>query len=79
MTYLPPDPDGMNDERAAGGKAALEVFQDLTRTEAIDAIGDLLSDLMHLCDRTDVFGEFEAALRRARMHYRDETHTEPGT
>ena len=77
MTYLPPDPDGMNDERAAWGKAALEAFQDLTRTDDGDAIGDLLSDLIHLCDRTDVFGEFEAALRRARMHYRDETHTEP--
>lgn len=73
MTHLPADPEGMNDERAVWGRITVEVFQDVTGSDDGDALGDLLSDLMHLCDRTDAYGTFDEMLRRARMHYRDET------
>ena len=73
MTQLPADPEGINDERAVWGRAAIEVFQDVTGSDDGDALGDLLGDLMHLCDRTDAYGAFDEMLRRARMHYRDET------
>ena len=51
---------------------ALKLFQSLTGSDDGDALGDLLCDLMHLCDRTDTYGAFDEMLRRARMHYRDE-------
>lgn len=69
--YLPPDPDDMNDKRADWASSAVKRFQELTRTDDETAIGDLLSDLMHLCDRS---GEnFEELLRKGRDHYREET------
>jgi hypothetical protein len=68
---LPPDPDGMNDDRAPWAGAAIAKFMDLTGTDLEDALCDLMCDLMHWSDRQD-FG-FEAALDRARYHYEAET------
>lgn len=61
------------DRRADVAEDALKLFIGLTGSDDGDALGDLLSDLMHLCDRTDAYGTFDEMLRRARMHYRDET------
>jgi hypothetical protein len=61
------------DRRADVAGDALKLFQGLTGSDDGDVLGDFLSDLMHLCDRTDAYGTFDEMLRRARMHYRDET------
>jgi hypothetical protein len=46
----------------------------LTGTDPGDAICDLLSDLMHLCDRDRAtYGTFQSGLDRAEMHYEEET------
>lgn len=68
---LPPDPEGMNDKRAGWAATALKAFQDETGADDEDALGDLLGDLMHWCDRHNF--DFEAALERARGHYEAET------
>ena len=63
------------DRRADVARDALKLFQAITGSDDADALGDLLSDLIHLCDRTDAYGTFNEMLRRARMHYRDETNS----
>ena len=72
---LPPDPDGMNDDRSTWAGRALAVFMHITGTEEEDALGDLLADLMHWADRNQF--DFDAALERARGHYDAETAGEP--
>jgi hypothetical protein len=47
---------------------------DRTGADPEDAITDLLCDLAHYCDRNDL--DFEAELRRAAMHYVEETDGE---
>lgn len=47
---LPPDPEGMNDVRATWAKQALLQFIINTGTDWADSLGDLLANLMHLCD-----------------------------
>ncbi len=68
---LPPDPDGLNNDRSAWAASALAVFMQITGTDQEDALGDLLADLMHLADRS--LYDFDAALERARLHYDAET------
>lgn len=76
---LPPDPDNMNEDRAKWASVALLAFMEETGTEAEDALCDILCDLMHLADRRrDGEDDFEAALRRARGHYEEETAAEEG-
>ena len=48
---LPADPEDMNDDRSEWAAEALSAFQRVTGTEDEDALGDLLCDLMHSCDR----------------------------
>ena len=67
----PPDPNGMNDNRSAWAGAALAKFMEVTGTDVEDAVGDLLTDLMHWSDRNNY--DFDAALDRARAHYEAET------
>jgi hypothetical protein len=71
---LPPDPDGMNDDRSAWAGYALALFMQVTGTEEVDALGDLLADLMHWADRKGY--DFDAALHCARSHYEAETAEE---
>lgn len=72
---LPPDPEDMNDDRAAWALHAIKAFQEATGTDDCDAIGDLLCNLFHLADRmghrygADVAKLFD----RARSCYGDET------
>ena len=70
---LPPDPEKMNDDRAKWALAAVRAFQAETGTDDETAIGDLISDLMHLCDRRKEFQEFAIALNNGQMHYEAET------
>jgi len=68
---LPPDPEGMNGDRAEWAAAALRHFQCITGTDYEDSLGDLLGDLMHWADRNNF--DFDAALARAQGHYAAET------
>jgi hypothetical protein len=68
---LPPDPEGMNERRAAWAGLAIAAFMAATGTDLGDALPDLLADLMHWSDRTGY--DFDAALERARDHYEVET------
>jgi hypothetical protein len=68
---LPPDPEGMNDNRADWAGCAVRQFQCVTGTDFEDALADLLCDLMHWSDRNNF--DFDAALDRARFHYEAET------
>jgi hypothetical protein len=68
---LPPDPDGMNFDRASWADKAISAFQHATGTDRDAALTDLLADLMHWADRAG-YG-FREALDRARSHYEAET------
>lgn len=68
---LPPDPDGMNEKRADWAANALSTFVGDTKTDAEDAVSDLLVDIMHWCDRNST--DFERELARSLNHYRSET------
>lgn len=70
-TTMPPDPEGLNADRATWAGYALEAFISQTGTEHCDAATDLLCNLMHLADRDGT--DFEATIERARMHYEAET------
>lgn len=71
---LPPDPEGMNDDRAAWAGEALARFQAITGSDDCDALPDLLIDLMHFADRNrEEFGTFDEALEWARQMYAEET------
>jgi hypothetical protein len=68
---LPPDPENMNADRASWAGNALTTFMRETGADEEDALGDLLTDLMHWCDRNNY--DFDLALDRARGHYEAET------
>lgn len=77
---LPPDPEEMNEMRAqlAGvGLHAFAVEAGLTLSGDAEecALGDLLTDLMHWCDRQidQPYFNFEDTLDRARENYAEET------
>jgi hypothetical protein len=76
LLRMPPDPEGMNDDRASWANTALSAFG--IETGMINAgeddqtiMGDLVADLMHFADRNNI--DFEKVLRGARMHYEEET------
>lgn len=68
---LPPDPEGMNDDRALWADVGLKSFQVVTGSDDEDALVDFLGDIMHWCDRRGQ--SFEEALVSARSHYEAET------
>jgi hypothetical protein len=72
---LPPDPEGMNEKRASLAGAALALFMSETGSDEEDALGDFLAELMHWADRSPY--DFDAALERARGHYKAETSEQP--
>lgn len=73
---LPPDPEGMNDARAAAAELALLAFSDATGCDQEDALADLLCNLRHWADRNQV-ESFVDALQRSSLHYSAETAEEP--
>jgi hypothetical protein len=72
---LPPDREKMNHDRAAWAGAALRQFQCVTGADDEDALGDLLCDLIHWCDRNNY--DFDLALTRAQGNYDEETTAPP--
>lgn len=72
---LPPDPEGMNDERAQWAHEGLKTYAAATgmsiEVKPDDAASDFLADLMHWCDRNGQ--DFEQLLARGRNHYSAET------
>lgn len=68
---LPPDPEGMNDDRASWAATAIKEFIRETKTDPEDALADLLCDLMHWADRNNenFMGQFDRAVRS----YKEET------
>jgi hypothetical protein len=57
----------MNDDRASWAGIALHHFRRATGAGREDAVGDLLCELMHWCDRNNF--DFELAPYRARGRY----------
>lgn len=70
---LPHDPDCENDMRAARARKVIVAYYQQTGEKRKDAVGDLLCDLMHLCDRDHRFRSFEKSLRLAEQRCREET------
>lgn len=72
---LPPDPDGMNEARSNNAKRTLSYFCNTFPTDWEDGLADLLTNLMHMCDRLpdNPKLDFLAELARARRNYIAET------
>lgn len=69
---VPPDPDGMNNQRAMWAGAAIDTLMAETNcSHGEEALGDLLCDLMHWADRNKL--DFDDMLRRAQNNYEAET------
>lgn len=79
MNDLPPDPEDMNDARAEYANRAVTAFAHATNTDVggepnETILGDLLTNLMHWCDRQGI--DFDAKLLGARVNYDAETSSE---
>lgn len=70
-SFLPPDPEGMNDDRAVWAEYALTAFLSVTGCDRVDALSDLLANLRHWADRNGQ--NFETELARGLDHYQAET------
>lgn len=69
--YLPPDPDGQNNDRAVWAESAVIAFEATTGVDSEDALSDLLADLMHWAYRND--RDFAEELAGAYSNYEAET------
>ena len=67
MKTLPPDPDNGNRNRAMRANACLDLYRNITDATQDDCVSDLLTDLMHCVDRSEL--DFETQLARARRNY----------
>lgn len=76
--FVPPDPEEANDRYAVLAQCAVDAYRRASGSEPDTALPDLLGDLMHLAARREIeIGwNFEAALNRARLDYREETTEE---
>ena len=74
MTKLPPDPDDMNDDRAEWVASCLAIMSKTTGCEyGREALGDLLCNMFHWCDRNGLAGEMPNIFAGAAENYRQET------
>ena len=71
LTGLPPDPDGMNGERARLAGNTISMFERAAHTDREDSLSDLLVNLIHWADRNDL--DFQDELDRAIRNYHSET------
>ena len=69
---IPPDPDNQNDDRADWAGQCIELFQKITRCDEEDAVHDLITDLVHWCDRQGTV-DFNDELNHAAAMYNEET------
>ncbi|KLE32396.1 hypothetical protein AAW00_13220 [Aurantiacibacter luteus] len=67
---------GETDRRAKRALEAVERYGEVAGADINVALPEMLSDIMHLCDRTTMWNEFGAALERARLHYNEEILTD---
>lgn len=72
---LPPDPDGMNDARAAWAGQSINLMSTLTGCEpGQEALGDLLCNIFHWGDRNGIApDEMMNIVNEKLQMYRDET------
>lgn len=77
---MPPDPEGLNETRGNTARKTLEHFCTEYPTDWDDGLADLLTNLMHMCDRIplglDPRLDFKEELARARRNYESETTPE---
>lgn len=76
MKTLPPDPEGMNNDRAIWADAAIRTFAAKTNMDTAGEdddtiLGDLLGSLRHWCDRHGV--DFDTCAARGAEYYFFET------
>ena len=64
LRTIPPDPEGMNEQRAEWGGMAIDQIQNTTGCEPEHALADLLGNLRHWADRSqyDWATEFKRAM-----------------
>lgn len=68
-----------NNDRAEWARAAVDVFAEKTGLDKsgddLDTmIGDLIADIMHLCERDGL--DFEQVLHRGKMYFEEERNDE---
>jgi hypothetical protein len=69
---LPPDPDGLFKRAAARAKKVMAIYEHLNPGPGRDdLVGNLLHDLMHLCDRDRTLGDFHEGHGLALWLYQD--------
>ena len=56
-----------NLQRVVWAESAIDAFREQTGCDQKDSLADLLCDLMHWAEASDL--EFDAELDRARMHF----------
>ncbi len=67
---IPPDPDGMNDQRAEWADIALKAFLAACPDDEETALPDLLCNLRHWADRNGI--DFDLKLRSSTRCYEEE-------
>ena len=65
-----------NYDRAEWAAKTLDAFMSIVRTDPEDALGDLLCDLRHWCDREGV--DFDAVVASSGRMYRTEVAEDGG-
>src|SRR5580765_3673833 len=72
---LPPDPDGMNDDRAAWADECIYLMSELTGCEpGQEALGDLMCNLFHWGDRNGITpDEMVNLFMNRKQMYHEET------
>lgn len=69
---LPPDPDGLFKRAAKRGKKLIAFYEELDPGLARDdLVSNVLHDLMHLCDRDEMHGNFHQGHGFALYLYQD--------
>lgn len=71
LAFDPAEGSNMNNDRAEWAAKSVLTFMQETNTDADSAIGDLLGNLRHLCDRLGL--DFEEQLAAGNNYYTDET------
>ena len=75
---LPPDPDNLNDDRAEWVASCLALMvRETGCAYGREALGDLLADMFHWCDRNGLAGEMPNIFAGAAETYRAETANDP--
>lgn len=74
-TVLPPDPEGLNNDRATWGGYAILMHAHLSNATKAEAPADLICNILHWCDRNR--RDYEEVLMQGLSYYTRDTDTEP--